>query len=119
MDVIRGDLWTAAGGGDYLRKPRPALILQADRFAATESITVCPLTSDMGLSAEFRIVVEQASETAWTHDRLDTRSAAMVDKINTVKRSRLGHRIGQLGAGDMALVEVAVAEFLGISRGSA
>jgi mRNA interferase MazF len=114
MDVIRGDLWTAAGGGDYLHKPRPTLILQADRFAATESITVCPLTSDMGLSAEFRIVVEPSERNG-----LDSRSAAMVDKINTVKRSRLGHRIGHLDAGDMALVEVAVAEFLGISRGSA
>ena len=42
----RGELWTAAGGKHYAGKPRPVLIIQDDRFDATSSITVCPLTSD-------------------------------------------------------------------------
>lgn len=30
----------------YADKPRPVLVVQDDRSDATESITVCPLTSD-------------------------------------------------------------------------
>ena len=31
----RGEIWTVAGGKDYAGKPRPALIIQDDRFDAT------------------------------------------------------------------------------------
>ena len=40
----RGDIVTVAGGV-YASKPRPALIVQDDRFDATNSLTVCPFTS--------------------------------------------------------------------------
>ena len=41
----RGDIVTVAGGV-YATKPRPALVVQDDRFDATESLTVCPFTSN-------------------------------------------------------------------------
>ena len=40
----RGEIWSVAGGV-YASKPRPAVILQDDRFDGTDSVTVCPLTS--------------------------------------------------------------------------
>ena len=40
----RGDIVTVSGGV-YARKPRPALVVQDDRFDATESVTICPFTS--------------------------------------------------------------------------
>jgi mRNA interferase MazF len=42
--VNRGELWTVSGG-TYAQKPRPALIIQDDLFAASESVTLLPLTS--------------------------------------------------------------------------
>jgi adenine-specific DNA-methyltransferase len=39
----RGEIWTVAGGKDLAGKPGPVVILQADRFDATASITVCGL----------------------------------------------------------------------------
>ncbi len=42
----RGEIWTAAGGKDYAGKPRPVVIVQDDRFAGTDSITICAFTSD-------------------------------------------------------------------------
>jgi mRNA-degrading endonuclease toxin of MazEF toxin-antitoxin module len=42
----RGDIWTVAGGKDYAGKPRPVVIVQDDSFDATDSITVCPFTTD-------------------------------------------------------------------------
>ena len=40
----RGEIWTVAGGSDYTGKPRPAVIVQDDRYDSTNSVTICPLT---------------------------------------------------------------------------
>ena len=40
----RGDIVTVAGGVSA-NKPRPALAVQDDRFDATDSLTICPLTT--------------------------------------------------------------------------
>ena len=42
----RGDIHTVAGGKDYAGKPRPVVIVQDDRFDATNSITICAFTTD-------------------------------------------------------------------------
>jgi mRNA interferase MazF len=38
----RGNIWTVAGGNDYAGQPRPAIILQTDKFDDTPSVTICP-----------------------------------------------------------------------------
>ena len=40
----RGDLITVAVSGDY-GKPRPALVIQSDFLADTDSVLVCLLTT--------------------------------------------------------------------------
>ncbi len=42
----RGEIWTVSGGQGYAGKPRPAVIIQDDRFDATASITICAFTTD-------------------------------------------------------------------------
>ena len=42
----RGEVWTVAGGAAYAGKPRPAVIVEDDRFDANDSIIVCPITAD-------------------------------------------------------------------------
>ncbi|MGO8921019.1 MAG: type II toxin-antitoxin system PemK/MazF family toxin [Stellaceae bacterium] len=39
----RAEIWTVAAGTGYARKPRPVVILQHDRFDATDSLTICSL----------------------------------------------------------------------------
>lgn len=41
----RGEIWTVAGGAARVGKPRPAVIVQDERFDANDSIVVCPLTA--------------------------------------------------------------------------
>lgn len=43
--MSRGEVWTVSGAG-YAGKPRPAVIVQDDRFAATASMTICIFTTD-------------------------------------------------------------------------
>ena len=37
----RGEIWSVAAGKGYAGKPRPVVILQDDRFDATDSLTIC------------------------------------------------------------------------------
>jgi mRNA-degrading endonuclease toxin of MazEF toxin-antitoxin module len=54
----RGEIWTVSGGKDYAGKPRPAVILQDDRFDGTASITICAFTTDETEAPLFRLPVE-------------------------------------------------------------
>ena len=51
----RGEIRTVAGGAAYAGKPRPAVIVQDDRFDANDSIVVCPLTTDPTPAPIFRL----------------------------------------------------------------
>lgn len=107
----RGEIWTVAGGPDYTGKPRPAIILQSEKFDATRSITICPLTGTgvEAVYARFAIAPSAANGlTAISH--------VMVDKISTVPKSKLGRRIGQLQPGDISSLNQNVALFLGLTE---
>ncbi len=106
----RGEIWTVAGGGDYTGKPRPVIILQDDRFDATDSVTVCAFTTDPTDAPLFRILVEPSALNG-----LDTPSRAMVDKITTVRKGRVGAKVGCLADKDVARLNRAIVVFLGLA----
>ena len=106
----RGEIWTVAGGGDYTRKPRPVVILQDDRFDATDSVTVCAFTTEPTEAPLIRILVEPNERNG-----LNAHSYMMVDKITTVRKERLGTRLGQLDAEDVVRLNQAVLVFLGLA----
>jgi mRNA interferase MazF len=106
----RGEIWTVAGGKDYAGKPRPAVIVQDGRFDATASITICAITSDKTEAPLFRIVIQPSDQNGLT-----AISRLMVDKITTIPKSKLGHRIGYLDAADLVRVNQAMLIFLGLA----
>jgi mRNA interferase MazF len=105
----RGEIWTAAGG-DYAGKPRPVVIVQDNAFDATDSITVCLLTSDPTDLPLFRIALQPTSDNG-----LIEQSRIMADKVITVRRSRLDKRIGHLSDPDLARLNRALIIFLGLA----
>jgi mRNA interferase MazF len=106
----RGEIWTASGGGGYAGKPRPAVIVQDDRFEATDSITICAFTSDPTDAPLFRVSIEPSAANG-----LRTTSRLMVDKITTVPKARLGRRVGRLGDADVVRLNRAMLVFLGLA----
>lgn len=106
----RGELWTAAGGKNYAGKPRPVLVVQDDRFDATDSITICPLTSDLTEIPLLRIPVNADSASGLTQP-----SNIMVDKLTTMPRSKLGQHIGNVSDTDMLTLARALVVFLGLA----
>ena len=103
----RGDIVTVSGGV-YGRKPRPALVVQDDRFHATESVTICPFTSTEVDAPLLRVPV-----TADEDNGLDQDSFLMVDKITTVRRSNVGTVLGKREATTLVEFERRLLVFLG------
>jgi mRNA interferase MazF len=109
MPMSRGDLVIVAAPGDY-GKPRPAVIVQSDAIPESHaSVVICQMTSELA-DADFRVTIEPGPETG-----LRARSQVMADKPVTIRRERIGQRVGRLGASDMARLNVALAFVIGLA----
>jgi mRNA interferase MazF len=106
----RGEIWTVSAGTGYAGKPRPAVILQDDRFDATDSVTICAFTTDPTDAPLIRLLVEP-NET----NGLRAACRLMVDKITTVPKAKLGKRVGHLGDEDVVRLNRATLVFLGMA----
>jgi mRNA interferase MazF len=105
----RSEVWTVSGGPSYTGKPRPAVIIQDDRFD-TDSVTICPFTTDPTDAPLFRVEIEPSEGNG-----LRDGSRLMVDKITTVSRSKLGNVMGVLDDADMMRLTRAMVVFLGMA----
>ena len=104
----RGDIVTVAGGV-YASKPRPALVVQDDRFDATDSVTVCPLTTTEVDAPLLRVPVIANEGNGLGQD-----SYLMVDKITTVRRSNARTVLGRLEATTLVEFERRLLVFVGV-----
>lgn len=86
------------------------MIVQADQFLHSGSVTFCLITSTFAdVPLRRRIEPNSANglrQTSWV----------MVDKIMTMRSSKIGKLIGRLNSGDMAQIDGAITLFLGLSR---
>jgi mRNA interferase MazF len=106
--VIRGQVWTAAGK-DHLGKPRPVIIIQDNRFDATDSIAVVPTTSTQDNLPLFRIRIQTGSS------GLKEVSYAMVDKVATPRRTQLRQFVGEIHREELVQIERSLMVFLGLA----
>jgi mRNA interferase MazF len=105
----RGDLVSVALQGD-VGKPRPALVIQSDLFGAHPSVTVLPVTSDLHDAPLLRIPLALDALNG-----LQRASQLMVDKPQSVSRSRVGPVFGRVDDVTLLAVNRALAVFLGLA----
>jgi mRNA interferase MazF len=87
-----GMVVTVASPGAYSGKPRPAVVVQADRWLqAHSSVTLCPLTSTLREAPLVRIAVEPSPRNG-----LRQPSQLMVDKLLTLPIQAVEEVVGQL-----------------------
>lgn len=86
----RGDIVAVASSGDH-GKPRPAVIVQTD-------------------APDFRVTIDPSGENG-----LLQRSQIMVDKPVTIRRERIGRRIGRLYPGEVVRLDTALAFVMGLA----
>jgi mRNA interferase MazF len=106
----RGEIWTMSGGKNFASKPRPAVIIQDDRFDSSDSLTICPFTTDTTDLPMFRLVVEPDAENG-----LRTKSCLMADQVNTVPKTKIGYRIGRLDDETLHRLSQAIMVYLGLA----
>jgi mRNA interferase MazF len=106
----RGDVVTVAAPGDF-GKPRPAVIVQSDAFPPQHrSLVICQMTTELADAPDFRITIDPRDGNG-----LRQRSQIMADKPTTVRRERVGRRIGRLTDDEIAQLNVALAFVIGLA----
>ncbi|MCP9814906.1 type II toxin-antitoxin system PemK/MazF family toxin [Synechococcus lacustris L1E-Slac] len=99
---------TAASSGVYSGKPRPAVVVQANRWLQGHpSVTLCPLTSTLLDAPLVRIPVHPSG----TNGLLKP-SQLMADKLFSVPTAAIGAVVGQLEAADLAELDLALRSWL-------
>ena len=86
-------------------------VVQDDRFDATASVTVCPLTTNPIEAPLFRLPVEPSEPNG-----LDHLSFLMVDKVTTMPRGNLRDHLGRLGDNHVVQLNRALIVFLGLAE---
>lgn len=110
MSWARGELVTAIVPGDF-GKPRPVVIVQANAFVEHHaSVTVCPLTTHLTGLRLFRIMVAPDKRNG-----LNEPSEVMIDKMNSLRRERIGNSIGRLSTFDLRAVDDALLRWLDLA----
>jgi mRNA interferase MazF len=106
----REDVVAVAATGDY-GKLRPVVIVQTAALpAAHASVVLCQMTSECSDAADFRVTIDPT-----TNNGLRVRSQVMADKPVTIRRERIGRRIGHLDEKDMARLNIALAFVMGLA----
>ena len=106
----RGDVVTVAASGDY-GKPRPAVIVQTDALPAGHaSVVICQMTSECSDAPDFRVTIDPSEKNG-----LRVRSQVMADKLVTIRRERIGQRVGHLDDNDILRLNIALAFVMGLA----
>jgi mRNA interferase MazF len=102
--VNRGDIVLMAAG-----KPRPAVVVQANRVTTPFTILLCPISSYLVDAPLYRPKVEPDKANALTKT-----SQFMADKVAPIERDKIGQVVGALAADDLQRLDVALAVVLGL-----
>lgn len=105
----RGDVVTVAAPGDY-GKPRPAVVIQSDWLANTDSVLVALMTSVLADAPIYRLDIEPTLQTG-----LISRSQVMVEKILAVPREKCGKNIGRLDKPELIALNHMLSVVIGLA----
>lgn len=90
--------------GSEMAKTRPVVIVSLDALnARLQTVTVCPLTSQLHPAWRTRLGVRVAGKNA----------EVAVDQIRTVSKARLGAKLGALSAADAGSLRRLLTEMYG------
>ncbi len=90
--------------GSEMAKTRPVVVVSLDILNDhLQTVTVCPLTSQIHPSWRSRLQVKLGGRTA----------EIAVDQIRTISKSRLGGRIGKLSESDASALRRVITEMYG------
>jgi len=95
--------------GDF-GKPRPALVVQADQFEDTGTVTLLLVSATLVDAPLMRPEVRPTADNG-----LRKPSQVMIDKVMSVKRERIGPPFGHVDDETMLSITRSLAVFLGLA----
>lgn len=105
----RGDIVVCVAPGAY-GKPRPAVVVQSDLFNEThQSVTVCPLTSDLRDAPLFRLDIAPSATNG-----VKKPSQVMVDKVVTLPVARIRAPIGKVSHSQLTQIGISLRLWLAL-----
>ena len=111
MALQRGLIVTVAATGVYSSKPRPAVVVQANRWLQGHpSVTLCPLTSTLLDAPLVRLPV-----TPNARNGLKKASQLMADKLFTVPTTSIGEVVGVLDPDRISALDLALRAWLDLA----
>jgi mRNA interferase MazF len=108
----RGDVVIVTFARDY-GKPRPAVVVQSDKLAGTDSIILCPMTTHLVEAPLYRIDVVPDDSNG-----LREQSQIMMDKIAGTPRDRCRDIVGHVAPSVMSRLDQGLALLIGLSSTS-
>ncbi len=100
----RGDVVTAMFFKD---KPRTGVVVRSSAYAASENVTLCPITSTLA-GGPLRVLVRPGAS------GLNKESEVMPYRITTLPGQRVGKVIGRLSKGEIDQINAVLREWLDV-----
>ena len=106
----RGEIWIGSIRGEYSAKPRPFMIVQNGKHFDTDSIVVCPISSQISENKLFRLLLQPLPINGLVQP-----SQLRVDLISAFPKKDFSTKIGKLTAAEIGMVDQILIDFLGIN----
>jgi len=110
MEIKRGEIWSVLWTG-LAKKPRPALVIQSEKFRTTDTDILALITSQENSSEYLRIPIKADDENGLRSD-----SFICLDKLMAIPISNLGEKYGVASAEIMHEVNVHLIKILGLEN---
>jgi mRNA interferase MazF len=111
-DLKRGTVVTVAAGGGIGHKPRPAIVVQHDDYANSDTLIVVPLTGEVRSGLLTRPVFQPDESNGLLEP-----SRLMTNRIAGAPIANVGKIIGTMSREDMERVDAALSLVLGLGAG--
>ncbi len=108
--IKRGTVVTVSAGGGIGHKPRPAIVVQNDDYAHSDTLVVVPLTGELSGELVTRPVFQPDSGNG-----LKEPSRLMTNRIAGTPIANVGKVIGIMSREDMERVDAALSLVLGLN----
>ena len=110
MIYLRGDIVSVSARGNE-GKPRPGIIIQANWLNEKQppSYTLCLLTSDIYSELDFRPIIQPSKING-----LEKISQVMTDKIQALRATQIGKKIGVIEMEILLAIEVSLRSLLNL-----
>jgi mRNA interferase MazF len=110
MEIKRGEIWSVLWTG-LASKPRPALVVQSEKFRTTDTDILALITSQENDSEYLRIPIKADDKNGLKND-----SFICLDKLMAIPIGKIGEKFGVVSSEVMREVDEHLIKILGLDK---